>query len=236
MIRTSHSNVSRLVVAALTALVVATLAPAQERVIRPANPLQPQGLSYVDQNLPAREYTYGVYSIVRLASGEEVAGEMSDPVAISSRPFNMVAIGDSVIWGQGLLPQNKFAEKVRLWIVSQIGKEVLLRMRAHPGAITYPDTGAAVYENRSYHGEVPSDWPTISHQISLASSPAVAGQPAANEVDLVLIDGCANNVGIITVLNPIPLPNQDDASLCINTRVVCGAGMTNILRELVRKF
>lgn len=202
----------------------------------PAVVLQPQGVSYIDENLPAGDYTYTVYSIVRLASGEELAGEMSRPVSIRSRPFNLLAIGDSVMWGQGLLPSNKFAFKVRDWISSQIGKPVDMRMRAHSGAITYPAAGRPVYEHRSYDGEVPADWPTISHQISLASSPAVADQPPSADIDLVLVDGCANNVGIITVLNPIPLPDQDDASLRTNTRAVCGAGMTNILREVVQKF
>lgn len=202
----------------------------------PATVLRPQGLSYVDDSLPAGDYTYTVYSIVRLASGEELAGEMSNPLTIRSRPFNMLAIGDSVMWGQGLLPSNKFAFKVRDWISSQIGKPVEMRIRAHSGAVTFPPAGGPVHENRSYDGEVPADWPTISHQIALASSPAVADQPPAADIDLVLVNGCANNVGIITVLNPIPLPDQDDASLRNKTQAVCGAGMTNILRELVRRF
>ena len=186
----------------------------------PAAVLQPQGVNYIDENLPAGEYIYIVYSIVRLASGEEVAGEKSSPVTIRSRTFNMLAIGDSVMWGQGLLPSNKFALKARDWISSQIGKPVEMKMRAHSGAITYPAAGGPVYEHRSYDGEAPADWPTISHQISLASSPAVADQPPAADIDLVSIGGCASGVGIITVLNPIPLPGRDDAR-CAPTRAVC---------------
>jgi hypothetical protein len=198
--------------------------------------ITPQGLGYVDQNLPAGDYSYALYSIVRLANGEELSGEMTAPITLKLRPFNMVAIGDSVMWGQGLLPANKFAVKVRDWIASQIGEPVDLRMRAHSGAITYPTPGEPVYENRAYDGEVPADWPTISHQIALASSPSIAGQPPADQVDLVLIDGCANNVGILTVLNPFPVPGLDDESLRNDTRAYCGAGMTNLLRETVRRF
>jgi hypothetical protein len=197
----------------------------------PPTVLIPQGPSYVDKNLPAGDYSYAVYSIVRLANGEELSGEMAAPITLKLRPFNLLAIGDSVMWGQGLLPANKFAVKVRDWIASQIGKSVELRMRAHSGAITYPTPGEPVYENRSYDGEVPADWPTISHQIALASSPSPA-QPPANEVDLVLIDGCANNVEIVTVLNPF----GDDETLRSDTRAFCGAGMTNLLRETVRRF
>lgn len=206
------------------------------RVVRNGGNLPPvafdaQGPSYVDRNLPPGEYSYAVSSIVRLANGEVLTGEYSHPVQVRTRPFNIVAIGDSVMWGQGLLPANKFATKVRDWIAGQLGKAVELRMRAHSGAITYPTPGEPVYENRSYDGEVPADWPTISHQVTLASA-SVAGQPPASEVDLVLIDGCANNLGITTVLNPF----GNDEALRSDTRGYCGAGMTNVLNEVVRKF
>lgn len=206
------------------------------RVVRNGGNLPPvtfdaQGLIYVDGNLPPGEYRYAVSSIVRLANGEVWTGEYSNPVTVTTRPFNIVAIGDSVMWGQGLLPANKFATKVRDWIAGQLGKTVELRMRAHSGAITYPTPGEPVYENRSYDGEVPADWPTISHQVTLASAP-LPGQPPASEVDLVLIDGCANNLGITTVLNPF----GNDEALRSDTRGYCGAGMTNVLNEVVRKF
>ncbi len=198
---------------------------------QPPTGFDAQGLLYVDRNLPPGEYTYTVASLMRLANGEVITGEYTHPVKVSTRPFNIVAIGDSVMWGQGLLPANKFATRVRDWLAGQLGKTVDLRMRAHSGAITYPTPGGPIYENRSYDGEVPSDWPTISHQVTLASAPA-AGQPPAHEIDLVLIDGCANNIGIITVLNPF----ADDGALRNDTRAYCGAGMTNILREVVTKF
>src|SRR5262249_50832521 len=72
---------------------------------------------------------------------------------------------------------------------------------------------------------------TISHQLALASSPSAA-QPPAKEVDLLLIDGCANNVGIGKVLNP----HASDDELRNDTRAYCGAGMTNLLREAVSRF
>lgn len=198
----------------------------------PATVLDAPGPHYVDQNLPVGEYTYAVFSVVRLASGEELQGELSKPATVRTRPFNMLAIGDSVMWGQGLQPANKFTTKVSVWIEGQLGKAVDLRMRAHSGAITYPESGKPVYENRSYDGEVPAHWPTISRQISLAGSPSVPGQPAARDVDLVLIDGCANNLGITTVLNPF----LSDEELRSDTRAYCGAGMTNVLNAVVRTF
>jgi hypothetical protein len=207
------------------------------RIIRtggplPATTINPAGLLYVDQNLPAGQYTYLIYSVIKLASGEEFAGEFSNPVTITFRPFNIIAVGDSVMWGQGLLPQNKFAGKIQAWIQGLLETPVTLNWKAHSGAITYPTPGKPVYENRSYEGEVPADWPTISHQLGLASSPSVQNPAAASDVDLLLIDGCANNIGIITVLNPA----GNDNSLRSDTRADCGAGMTNLLSDAVAKF
>jgi hypothetical protein len=206
------------------------------RIIRiggpvPAANLNPSGLLYVDQNLPAGQYTYIVYSVIKLASGEEFDGELSNPVTIAFRSFNMIAVGDSVMWGQGLLPQNKFAAKIQAWIQGLLEIPVTLNWQAHSGAITYPDPKTA-FENRSYDGEVPADWPTISHQLGLASSSSVPNPAAASDVDLILIDGCANNIKITTVLNPA----GNDDSLRSDTRAYCGAGMTNLLSDAVAKF
>jgi hypothetical protein len=205
------------------------------RIIRsggslPQVTLNPTEILYVDQNLPAGQYTYTVYSVIKLASGEEFDGEYSNPVTITARPFNIIAIGDSVMWGQGLLPAHKFATGIQTWIQGALGIPVTLSWYAHSGAITYPNPNPPTDENLSYDGEVPSDSPTISHQLELAS--AAGSNSAASDVDLILMDGCANNIEIKTVLNPF----GDDGKLILDTEAYCGAGMTNLLRDAVVKF
>jgi hypothetical protein len=208
------------------------------RVVRnsgnlPAVTFDVSGNSFVDTNAPmGGQYSYVICSLMKLASGETYGGEFSAPVTIKTRPFNVLAVGDSVMWGQGLLPADKFATKVKDWIGTQVGVTASLSMKAHSGAITYFDPGTPDYENRSYDGEVPSSFPTISHQIDLASSTTVANPFPAAEVDLVLVDGCANNLGITTVLNPF----GDDGSLHTQTQAYCNGGMSNILMKVVQAF
>jgi hypothetical protein len=198
----------------------------------PATVFNASGQNYVDQNLPPGEYTYLIYSVMRLANGQEFAGEFSNPVTLKTRPFNMVAFGDSVMWGQGLLPEHKYAYKVKDWVASQLRKPVNLDLRAHSGAVTYPESSPGL-TSHVYDGEVPADWPTISAQIAAAGmNPAPTSQIQANDVDLVLVDGCANDLGIITVLNIF----LDDGELQTNTRTSCGEAMTNILSAAVQKF
>ena len=198
----------------------------------PPKELDATGTSVVDNNLPGGEYTYIVQAIFRLANGQMHPGELSKPLTLRTRPFNILAVGDSIMWGQGLLTENKFVTKVRNALAAQLGKEVTLSLRAHSGAITYQKSDNSVPEDRTYDGEVPADGPTISHQIRSAGSTTVPGQIVPSLIDLVLVDGCANNVGIRTVLTPEP---KDDG-LRELTRSVCGAGMTNILTEIVQLF
>jgi hypothetical protein len=209
------------------------------RVVRnggnlPAVSFDVSGNSFVDSNAPAGgQYSYVVCSLMKLASGEIYGGEFSAPATVKTRPFNVLAVGDSVMWGQGLRTADKFASKVTAWIGAQLGVQAApLSMKAHSGAVTYIDPGTPDYDNRSYDGEVPSSFPTIAHQIDLASSPSVANPFAAADVDLVLVDGCANNLGITTVLNPF----GDDGSLHTQTQAYCNDGMSNILMKVVQAF
>jgi hypothetical protein len=190
---------------------------------------QATGTTYVDQNLPPGEYTYLIYSVVRLATGEEVQGELSNPVMIKTRPFNIVAVGDSVMWGQGLSEGNKFTTKVGEWLKSALGKSsVLVHRVAHSGAVTYPDASEQATENTILPGEVPSSNPSIGYQITNL----VQAKVPPLEVDLVLVDGCINNVGVTSILNPF----KSEGELRGATRAFCTAGMINILTDAARKF
>src|SRR5262249_54803752 len=160
---------------------------------------------FTDQNAPAGQYTYNVASLIRIATGEVVIGELSNPVTVQTRPFNLVAVGDSIMWGQGLLPAHKFSTGVQQWIAGQLANNVSpVDVRAHSGAVTYPAPGQPLMEDTMLPGEIPSDWPTISHQLGLAGG----GGADPLTVDLLLLDGCINNVGVLTILNPAA---SDDA-------------------------
>ena len=193
----------------------------------------PGGVSHVDQNLPPGEYIYKIYSVIRFANGEELLGAVSDPVTVQARPFNIIAIGDSVMWGQGLSDQNKFARKVANWLKGEIGKAVNLQNIARSGAITGTNvTGESPCppDNQTCpdSNEVPWDYPTILYQ-ARTLAPALMPQ---NEVDLVLVDGCANDVNMINIIDPF----GHDENLRSNTRIYCNERMIGVLTEVANKF
>lgn len=58
------------------------------------------------------------------------------------RPFRMLVLGDSVMWGQGLADEHKFSYRVREWICEQRSNgscpdkdDVQIHVEAHSGAV-----------------------------------------------------------------------------------------------------
>src|SRR5688572_18987503 len=58
-----------------------------------------------------------------------------------NRPIEVLAIGDSVVWGQGLKDANKFSVLVKTWLESRVaGRIVNLHYAdAHSGATILPE-------------------------------------------------------------------------------------------------
>ncbi len=139
----------------------------------------------------------------------------SGSVSLRTSPFRMVAIGDSIMWGQGLADSAKFTSLTRDAIRSALNVEVELTSFAHSGAILRGNTGPlpAVGQRESLGfdqnalvtpGEVPNSFPTILHQLNVSGAgPSVKRA----EVDLVLVDGCINDVGVMSILNPKSTPS-----------------------------
>jgi hypothetical protein len=126
--------------------------------------------------------------------------------------MRIAAVGDSVMWGQGLMPplnpghfedQEKFFFKIVEWLQNE-GKVQEFDMndfQAHSGAII----GIPDQKNRKailsiddapnkevfdrFYGEIPDDFPTILRQLDNLKD--------GNTIDLLIINGGPNDVGIL---------------------------------------
>ena len=128
----------------------------------------------------------------------------------------LLVIGDSVVWGQGLLEKNKTASI----LAEYLGAE--LKMLAHAGAkIGIRDS----YTVAMPSGEVPCFFPTILQQLQ-----DFTGDPA--EVRWVLMNGGINDVEIQRVLNPM-VPQFE---LELHTRNYCGRDLSALLQQVTSKF
>jgi lysophospholipase L1-like esterase len=136
-------------------------------------------------------------------------------------PFRIVNLGDSVPWGQGLLDGEKYDVLVKQALQSRFPGGVTLQRLAHSGAVI----GARPTTGNPAPGEVPVPHPTIIEQCdTFADSPAT--------VDLVLVNGGINDVGVATILNPFALvpPLQTEI------QAACHDGMLALLRKVSAKF
>lgn len=131
----------------------------------------------------------------------------------------MVTLGDSVSWGQGLLPQNKFANLV----AAAFGISTTSNgfMQAHSGAIigvSNPDATTSI------DPEIPAPSAMIINQASSLTLPG--------SVDLVLLMAGINDVNIRTIFDPLtPLARIDQL-----TQQSCYADMKTLLAKVLNTF
>ncbi len=128
----------------------------------------------------------------------------------------IVAVGDSVMWGQGLAiasnaGQVKFADIVAEYLGNKMHARLKTEMLAHSGAVIKPKPGEKGVRfpsnvSRIARGEISSSFPTILEQLRAIPHPET--------VDLLLVDGGANDWGFLKNLaNPFIHLKKMDANI-----------------------
>jgi len=143
------------------------------------------------------------------------------------RDFNLVVLGDSILWGQGLKTEHKSWFLVKNWLAENQHVIVRERIEAHAGAVI-GSAGTAPPRSLMLYGEINSAWPTLHDQIDDAVR--AIGDPS--QVDLVLVDGCINDVNARRFLN------AGNSSQVIEAlaREKCGAPVEDLLARIATTF
>lgn len=141
--------------------------------------------------------------------------------------LNMLVLGDSILWGQGLREQQKSWYRVKCWLQASTGRIVDVVVKAHSGAMVERSPGQTQNYN-SANAEVNLPLPSVNEQLDEAVK--VYSDPA--KVDLVLVNGCINDVDVRSLLNAAV-----DRNL-IRERAgnSCGAAMARLLRRTTAAF
>lgn len=140
--------------------------------------------------------------------------------------FNMLVLGDSILWGQGLKEQNKSWYLVKSWLQTN-GHTVRERIEAHAGAMI-GTPGAEMPKTLAVHGEIASAYPTLHDQIDIA----VRSYVDPSHVDLVLVDGCINDVNARRFLNAGNTPEAIQAL----AQEKCGTPVEELLTRIASTF
>jgi lysophospholipase L1-like esterase len=136
-------------------------------------------------------------------------------------PLQMLVIGDSIMWGQGLRDDEKFTSRVKCWLQEKTEREVKVHMEAHSGAVI-SGSASAQPAFTSINGEVNMISPTINDQLDHALQFYKQNQTSPA---LILMNGCINDVGVKNLL-AASTPLED---LREQARLNCGEKMQRLL-------
>lgn len=170
---------------------------------------------------------------------------------LSGQPINMLVLGDSILWGQGIDEKQKISFQVQDWLCTQTKRPVKIWREAHSGAVLEdgepaltsecpappkqddeddkkkkPETNCGI-NGKECGGEVNVDDPTINTQLENAIK-HYGGNGAA--VDLVLMDGCIND---FRVVNYLLNANYSPPCLRERAKAVCHDRMRRFLEKAV---
>ena len=147
------------------------------------------------------------------------------PLADRSAPrdLNLLVLGDSILWGQGLKTEHKSWFLVKNWLEQTQHVRVKEKVEAHAGAVI-GSAGTAPPRSLTVYGEVNSAWPTLHDQIDDAVR--FIGDPS--QIDLVLVDGCINDVNARRFLNA----GNSSQNIELLAQEKCGAPVEALLSRV----
>ena len=131
-----------------------------------------------------------------------VYGQSPQPAA-DDRQFNLLVLGDSIAWGQGLRDEHKAWYLVKAWLQDTGGRQVRERIEAHSGAVIGSVGDSPGNPVSPLDGEVNRGLPSVNDQLENALRSYA--DPA--KVDLVIVDGCINDLDARRILNAANTPD-----------------------------
>jgi lysophospholipase L1-like esterase len=146
----------------------------------------------------------------------------------TEKQFNLLVLGDSIAWGQGLRDDHKAWFQVKTWLEKSDGRKVSERVEAHSGAVIGSPGDSGGNPVPELDGEVNRGLPSINHQIDFA----VRSYADPAQVDLVLVDGCINDLDARRLLNAANTAN----GIRELAEQKCGPPMEALLDRLTKSF
>lgn len=191
----------------------------------------------VYQNADGHPYLRAFGPITPLYHGPP---KLSNPLtngtaANPSKPLKIVTFGDSAMWGNGDLPKQRIAWLVGQSVANETQRTVVVDAFAHSGARLKrvdPDKGWLLpLDGENALSDLDAERPTTEEQIVCASG-------IDSDAEIVLLDGCINEVGATDIALPIFPFLNDTSPAQIQERVYgdCGMPMKTALKHVMNDF
>jgi lysophospholipase L1-like esterase len=175
-------------------------------------------------NHPTQHSILAALAVLIFVSSFPVQAQSRQP----DRHLNLLVLGDSIAWGQGLRDEHKAWHLVKTWLEANHELQVSQTVLAHSGAVigTAGEPGGNL--GPVLDGEVNRGLPSINDQIETALR--AYADPA--KVDLVIVDGCINDLDARRLLNAENTP-QTISDLA---RQKCGPPVEAMLTRITGSF
>ena len=159
------------------------------------------------------------------AAHSKESKEAKEAKSRTNTPLRLVALGDSIVWGQGLSVESKFVNIVTQRLPQIAGRVGKSENYAHSGATLMNEPSDPLKVLATANGEVPRSSNSIRTQLAAVTDPKT--------VDIVIVNGCINDVGS----NSIVLPGRSSQSAWRSIATErCLAPMKTLLVEVLAKF
>ncbi len=169
--------------------------------------------------IPSTMLTESVYLESYVDETSTGAPRGGDQIELVQDFYYLTVIGDSVMWGNGLLEGDKISTLVANAIESATGRKVIRTVYAMSGATLIRTPFDEVCTFRC-SGEVPTAFRSINLQIDTIEYP--------DQSDLILMDGCINDVALERILSTESTPEQIETA----TAYFCNDQMVATLDRL----
>jgi hypothetical protein len=146
--------------------------------------------------------------------------------------LKIVALGDSVVWGDGNTEQNKFVVKIAHDLANATGRSTTVVAYAHSGArLAKADdpTSLVPTDGPIYQMDLNSERPTTVEQEQCAAT-------RDTDAELVILDGCINEVGATKIALPIPLNWTTAKHIHQWAYAACSQPMLDLLKSVKVSF
>jgi lysophospholipase L1-like esterase len=175
----------------------------------------------------AKGFLLAALAVGILVSSLPVYGQSAQTGA-DDKQINLLVLGDSIAWGQGLREEHKAWYLVKTWLENNGGREVRERVEAHSGAVIGSVGDSAGNPSPAQNGEVNRGLPSVNDQID----DALRSYADPAKVDLVLVDGCINDLDARRLLNAVNTPE----GIREVAQKKCGPPMEALLGRITRTF
>jgi hypothetical protein len=162
---------------------------------------------------------------------------ISDPLRPGiTAPLTILTFGDSAMWGNGLEDHYKYAHLVARDIADDTGRTVNLVSYAHSGANIFNESNSEYEPLRASDHDVPPGDLNAGLPTTLQQEVCAVTRDDYRDAEIVLLDGCINDVGAEKIALPFPLSGLSVAEVKQRTHQWCSDKMLSLLQSTKENF